>query len=167
MNDGDLLRVVDVEGVVFSKGLRGYVPDEVDEFLDHVADTLQRYAEMHAADQMKIRELENALSEDLHLKESLQEALEMAKNSTDDLKASAQKECEALLAEARVRAESIIAEAKGKAESAASDAIVKKEQILREIDELRRARDHFVADAKAVVLRYNMLLDNAQSTWNL
>jgi cell division initiation protein len=150
MNDNDLMRVVDVESVVFSKGLRGYVPDEVDEFLDHVADSMQRYAEMHAADQMKIRELENTLSEDLHLKESLQEALEMAKSSTEDLKACSQKECDAILAEARAKAENIVA-----------DALAKKEQLLRELDDLRRSRDHFVADAKAVILRYNMLLDNA------
>ena len=150
MNDNDLMRVVDVESVVFSKGLRGYVPDEVDEFLDHVADSMQRYAEMHAADQMKIRELENTLSEDLHLKESLQEALEMAKCSTEDLKACSQKECDAILAEARAKAENIVA-----------DALAKKEQLLRELDDLRRSRDHFVADAKAVILRYNMLLDNA------
>ena len=150
MNDNDLIRVVDVESVVFSKGLRGYVPDEVDEFLDHVADSMQRYAEMHAADQMKIRELENTLSEDLHLKESLQEALEMAKSSTEDLKACSQKECDAILAEARAKAENIVA-----------DALAKKEQLLRELDDLRRSRDHFVADAKAVILRYNMLLDNA------
>ena len=150
MNDNDLMRVVDVESVVFSKGLRGYVPDEVDEFLDHVADSMQRYAEMHAADQMKIRELENTLSEDLHLKESLQEALEMAKSSTEDLKACSQKECDAILAEARAKAENIVA-----------DALAKKEQLLRELDDLRRFRDHFVADAKAVILRYNMLLDNA------
>ena len=43
-NDLDLLKVVDVEGVVFSRGLRGYAADEVDEFLDRVADTLQRYS---------------------------------------------------------------------------------------------------------------------------
>ena len=156
MNDSELMKVVDVESVVFSRGIRGYVPDEVDEFLDHVADSMQRYAEMHASDQMKIRDLENSLSENLQLKESLQEAMQMAKNSTEDFKASAQKECEAILAEARVKAENIVA-----------DAIAKKEQVLRELDDLRRSRDHFVADAKAVILRYNMLLDNAQSKGEL
>ena len=58
IGEQDLLKVVDVEGAVFSRVLRGYDPDEVDEFLDHVADTLQQLAEMRASDQMKIRELE-------------------------------------------------------------------------------------------------------------
>ena len=74
----------------------------------------------------------------------------MAKSSTEDLKACSQKECDAILAEARAKAENIVA-----------DALAKKEQLLRELDDLRRSRDHFVADAKAVILRYNMLLDNA------
>ena len=144
----DLLKVVDIEGAVFSRVLRGYDPDEVDEFLDHVADTLQHYAEMRAADQMKIRELENSIRENDELKASLQNALTMAKRTSEDFLASSHKESEAVLAQAKARAEAILA-----------DAVSQKAQLLSEIDGLKRAREHFVADAKAVVLRYNMLLD--------
>ncbi|MBP5211650.1 MAG: DivIVA domain-containing protein [Pyramidobacter sp.] len=144
----DLLKVVDIEGAVFSRVLRGYDPDEVDEFLDHVADTLQHHAEMRAADQMKIRELENSIRENDELKASLQNALTMAKRTSEDFLASSHKESEAVLAQAKARAEAILA-----------DAVSQKAQLLSEIEGLKRARDHFVADAKAAVLRYNMLLD--------
>lgn len=146
-----LLRVVDVESVVFSRGLRGYNPDEVDEFLDHVADTLQHYAELRAADQMKIRELERASQENDELKATLQNALDMAKRTSEDFLASSHKESEAVLAQAKAKAEAMLAEA-----------VAQKAQLLGEIDDLKRAREHFVADAKAAVLRYNMLLDGLQ-----
>ena len=151
VGEPDLLKVVDVESVVFSRGLRGYDPDEVDEFLDHVADTIQHYAELRAADQMKIRELANSIRENDELKASLQNALDMAKRTSEDFLASSHKESEAVLAQAKARAEAILA-----------DAVSQKAQLLSEIDELKRAREHFVADAKAAVLRYNMLLDGLQ-----
>ena len=147
-NDIDLLKPVDVERVVFSRGLRGYAAEEVDEFLDHVADTLQRYAEMHAGDQMRIGELEKEIAQNAELKNSLQSALDMAKKTSEDFLASSHKECEAVLAEAKAKAENIIA-----------DSVMQRNQLLNEIEELRRQKEHFIADARAVVLRYTMLLD--------
>ena len=151
ISEQDLMKVVDIEGVVFSRVLRGYDPDEVDEFLDHVADTIQYYAECRAADQMKIRDLENTIRENDELKTSLQNTLDMAKRTSEDFLASSQKESEAVLAQARAKAEAIIA-----------DAVAQKAQLQSEIEEMKRVREHFVADAKAVVLRYNMLLDGLQ-----
>jgi len=151
INEQDLMKVVDIESVVFSRVLRGYDADEVDEFLDHVADTLQYYAEVHASDQMKIRELENSIRDNDELKASLQDTLDMAKRTSEDFLASSQKESEAVLAQARAKAESIVA-----------DAVAQKAQLQSEIEEMKREREHFVADAKAVVLRYNMLLDGLQ-----
>jgi cell division initiation protein len=150
-NDMDLMKVVDIESVDFSRSVRGYDRDEVDDFLDRVADTLQRYAELHATDQMRIRELEGELQSNTELKSSLQNALDMAKKTSDDFLASSQKESEAVLAAAKAKAEAILA-----------DATSQKAQLLNEIDDLRRAKEHFVADAKAAVLRYNMLLDSLQ-----
>ena len=79
---------------------------------------------------------------------SLQNALDMAKRTSEDFLASSHKESEAVLAQAKARAEAILA-----------DAVSQKAQLLSEIEGLKRAREHFVADAKAAVLRYNMLLD--------
>lgn len=147
----DLMKVVDVESVVFSRGLRGYDPDEVDEFLDRLADTLQKYAELHATDQMRIRELERAVQNNEELKGSLQRAMDMAKKTSEDFMASAHKECEAVLSGAKAKSEALLAEAASQ-----------KAQLLNEIEDLRRAKEHFIADARASVLRYNMLLDSLQ-----
>ncbi|MGI6076268.1 MAG: DivIVA domain-containing protein [Pyramidobacter sp.] len=147
----DLMKVVDIESVDFSRSVRGYDRDEVDDFLDRVADTIQHYAELHNTDQMRIRQLETELRNNDELKESLQNALDMAKKTSDDFLASSHKESEAVLAAAKAKSEAIIV-----------DATTQKARLLGEIEELRRAKEHFVADARAAVLRYTMLLDGLQ-----
>ncbi len=148
MANNGLMRAMEVESVSFSKVLRGYAADEVDDFLDRVADSLQRYAEIVANNEIRIRQLEEQLTEYGHLKDSLQEALLMAKHSSEEHVKAAQKESEALVAEARSRAEAIIAEAQKRYDS-----------LLRQYEDLQRDREHFVADARALVLRFNSLLD--------
>lgn len=147
----DLMKVVDIESVDFSRSVRGYDRDEVDDFLDRVADTIQRYAELHSTDQMRIRQLETEIQGNAQLKESLQNALDMAKRTSDDFLASSHKESEAVLVAAKAKSEAILV-----------DATTQKARLLSEIEELRRAKEHFVADAKAAVLRYTMLLDGLQ-----
>ena len=144
----DLMKVVDIESVDFSRSVRGYDRDEVDDFLDRVADTIQRYAELHSTDQMRIRQLETEIQGNAQLKESLQNALDMAKRTSDDFLASSHKESEAVLVAAKAKSEAILV-----------DATTQKARLLSEIEELRRAKEHFVADARAAVLRYTMLLD--------
>ncbi len=147
----DLMKVVDIESVDFSRSVRGYDRDEVDDFLDRVADTIQRYAELHSTDQMRIRQLETEIQGNAQLKESLQNALDMAKRTSDDFLASSHKESEAVLVAAKAKSEAILV-----------DATTQKARLLSEIEELRRAKEHFVADARAAVLRYTMLLDGLQ-----
>ena len=147
----DLMKVVDIESVDFSRSVRGYDRDEVDDFLDRVADTIQRYAELHSTDQMRIRQLETEIQGNAQLKESLQNALDMAKRTSDDFLASSHKESEAVLVAAKAKSEAILV-----------DATTQKARLLSEIVELRRAKEHFVADARAAVLRYTMLLDGLQ-----
>ena len=147
----DLMKVVDIESVDFSRSVRGYDRDEVDDFLDRVADTIQRYAELHSTDQMRIRQLETEIQGNAQLKESLQNALDMATRTSDDFLASSHKESEAVLVAAKAKSEAILV-----------DATTQKARLLSEIEELRRAKEHFVADARAAVLRYTMLLDGLQ-----
>ena len=149
--DSELLKVVDIESVTFSHKLRGYSIEEVDEFLDRVADTVQQYSEMHKADQQRIRQLEEEMTSNEALKSSLQNAIDMAKKTSDGFLASSHKESEAVLMQAKAKAEGIL-----------SDTVAQKTSLMAEIEELRRSRDSFIADAKANLLRYSMLLDSMQ-----
>lgn len=153
--DLDLLKVVDIESVTFSHRLKGYSIDEVDEFLDRAADTVQHYAEMHKADQQRIRQLEDEISGNDELKNSLKNAIDMARKTSDGFLASTQKESEAMLVQAKAKAETLIA-----------DAVNEKARLLGEIEDLRRARDKFIADARAALVYYSSALSSLEEKKN-
>ncbi len=182
MSNNSLMRAMEAESVSFSRGLWGYVSDEVDEFLDSVAYSLHRYAELVAYNEIRIRQLEEQLAEYINLRDSLQDALLMAKRSSDEHIKAAQREAEAIVAEAKSRAESIVTEAKSQADSIVTEAksqadsivteaksradpivteaISRHDAMVRQYENLQRDRDHFIADAKALVLRFGSLLDD-------
>ncbi len=145
-----LVTVLDVEAVSFSRTLRGYNPDEVEEFLDRVADTLQYTAERSSALEQDIKRLEEKLKEYDNLRDSLQEALLMAQRSSEERVGSARKEADAIVAEARSKAEGII-----------SDARSKKDDILRQCEDARKTRDMFMADFKALLAKFSSLADGS------
>lgn len=143
-----LVTVLDVESVSFSKAIRGYNPDEVEDFLDRVADTLQYTAERQSGLEQDLKRLEDKLKEYDNLRDSLQEALLMAQRSSEERVGSARKEADAIIAEARSKAEGII-----------SDAKARKDDILRQCDDARKTRDMFMADFRALLARFSSLVE--------
>lgn len=145
-----LVTVLDVEAVSFSRTLRGYNPDEVEEFLDRVADTLQYTAERSSSLEQEMKRLEEKLKEYDNLRDSLQEALLMAQRSSEERVGSARKEADAIVAEARSKAEGII-----------TDARARKDDILRQCEDARKTRDMFMADFRALLARFSSLVEGA------
>ena len=116
----------DFRNHTFGKGLRGYVPEEVDEYIAFIAGEYRKLEKQSADDRKK-------LASALKRIEELTDALE----SADAEKA----EAEELLKNARAEAESIVIEAKAEAESTAAE-------ILREAEEKRNAADAAQKDAE-------------------
>ncbi len=145
-----LVTVLDVESISFSRAIRGYNSDEVEEFLDRVADTLQYTAERQSNLEQEVKRLEEKLKEYDNLRDSLQEALLMAQRSSEERVGSARKEADAIVAEARSKAEAII-----------SDAKARKDEILRQCDDARKNRDMFMADFKALLARFSSLAEGS------
>nr|WP_255700342.1 DivIVA domain-containing protein [Dethiosulfovibrio faecalis] len=145
-----LVTVLDVENVSFSRTIRGYNPDEVEDFLDQVADTLQYSAERQAELEQEIRRLQEKMGEYDTMRDSLQEALLMAQRSSEERLGSARKEADAIVAEARSRAEGIVNEARGK-----------KDDLLRQCDEARKTKEMFLADFRSLLVRFSSLVDGS------
>ena len=141
--ENDLITVLDVENVTFPRAIRGYQQESVEDFLDHVADTLQVYSERQAFLEQEIRRLRESLNEYDSLKDSLQEALLMAQRSSEQRISSSQKEADAVVAEARSKAEAMIAEARSV-----------KISIQRECDEVSKMRELFLAEFRAMLTRF-------------
>ena len=74
----ELLTSLDVVNQSFKKSLRGYDAAEVDEFLDHVAETLQFYNQRTKELERDLASKQEALAEYDRMKDVLHEALLMA-----------------------------------------------------------------------------------------
>lgn len=144
----DLLTARDVESKRFSKAMRGYSATEVDQFLDQVAEDIQKYCVQYADLERYAARLEDKIREYEALKETLSGTLLMAQK-TADAKAEA----------AEIEARNIISAAKNKAEQILQEAETLKERERKELAHIRQLRQEFKADFRALLSRFSSLIE--------
>jgi len=131
----------------FNRTLRGYDPEEVNDFLDEVIGKVEKLVadiddknELLREKDEKIKELEDALNESDKLKDkidsyermenTLTQAIFMAQKTSDQLKTSAHKESEIILDDAKKNASRIVNEALMRAEKIENEAENTKKNII-------------------------------------
>ncbi len=144
----DLLTARDVESKRFSKAMRGYSATEVDQFLDQVAEDIQKYCVQYADLERYAARLEDKIREYEALKETLSGTLLMAQK-TADAKAEA----------AEIEARNITSAAKNKAEQILQEAEALKERERKELVHMRQLRQEFKADFRALLSRFSSLIE--------
>lgn len=122
----------------FRKILRGYDPEEVRHFIESVADEVATLLKDNAAHVERIAELEERVKAHESQEESLRNTLVTAQRMTEEIKANAKREGELIIREAESRAQRLTAEAQARVA-----------EIQKEILDLRRQRDLFVATLRA------------------
>lgn len=107
------LTPMDINNKEFKKGMRGYIPDEVDDFLDEV---IENYEELYKENSL-LKEKITALNEQVdHYKQieaTIQNTLILAQNAADQAKASSEKEADIVLKNANETAQKILDKAHG------------------------------------------------------
>lgn len=102
------LTPMDINNKEFKRGLRGYNPEEVDEFLDEV---VENYEELYK-DNSKLREKVTTLTEQIEhyskIESTIQNTLVLAQNAADQVKSSAEKEAELVVKNANETAQRIV-----------------------------------------------------------
>ncbi len=102
------LTPMDINNKEFKRGLRGYVPEEVDEFLDEVVES---YEELYR-DNTKLKErLAVATDKVEHyskIESTIQNTLVLAQNAAEQAKSSSQKEAEMIIKNANETAQKIL-----------------------------------------------------------
>ncbi len=149
----DLLTARDIESKFFSRGMRGYSVNEVDEFLDRVAEDIQEYALRCVDLERSLARVEEQIKEYVNLKDTLQETLLMAQKSAEAKEEAAARQAESLIAEARIRAEQILQEA-------ASVREAERREILR----LKHMKQEFRAEFRALLSRFASLAEGDDET---
>lgn len=119
--------------------LRGYSIDEVDEFLDEVADEVEKLQRSNRALEeklVKMSEKEKSFSE---LEVTLRDTLVTAQKAADEVVRAARTQAEAILADAEKERKRIIGEAEIRAQTASSQLTNIQGDVLRVKEAIRRA----------------------------
>jgi cell division initiation protein len=142
-----LFTPIDIQQQSFRRALRGYDPEEVDEFLDRVAESVQGYVEKIRDLERKLEVAEEQIRECRELKHSLNEAILFAQQSAEEKIKSAAQQAELTLKEARAQADSILEEARARIE-----------EQKREIGRLSQVRQQFVAEMRGTLSKFETLV---------
>lgn len=109
-----MITPLDIENKRFSKhGLgkgKGYVAEEVDEFLDELTVDYEKIYKEVTESKEKIQELEGKLKKYETIENTLQNTLLMAQTTAEDVKNVAKKQAESILSEAQANAKAAVIE---------------------------------------------------------
>jgi cell division initiation protein len=139
---------IDIQQQQFKGKLFGGLhPDDVDSFLQSVAQEMEALARENAT----LREQNQKMSAETELhaqqEKDLRETLLAATRITEDMKTNARKEAELVIAEAEVQAEKILADAENR--------VV---QLNNEIQELRRQKAQFEASFRSLLESHSKMI---------
>jgi len=106
----------DIEKKEFSKGVRGYNIEEVDEFLDQIIVDLEKLMKENLRLKTEVATLEQENEKFKGSEGEVVKVLEQARNLMGDISASAEKRAEVLMKNAELDAELTVREARDRAE---------------------------------------------------
>lgn len=152
-----MLTPLDIENKRFSKTLKGYNVDEVDDFLDQLTIDYERLYKENAELRDKVDDGAKELERYKGLENTLNSTLVMATSAADDIKANAQ-----------ARAEQIIRDAQSEARRA-TDEITKDEfEIRKRTEELKRQFGVYKAKMESLLIsQLELLQENKDEDENI
>jgi cell division initiation protein len=101
---------LDIRRKEFKRSLRGYADEEVDIFLDEVADEFERLFQDNAEMSDRLQRLEEQLESHAQMKTALEKTLVSAQLQADQMTANARKESELIMRDAELQARNIVSE---------------------------------------------------------
>lgn len=142
---------LDIQKKEFQNGFRGYRPEEVDEYLDLIAESLEEVLQENVLLRDRMKDLEGRIDEYRRMEKNLEKTLLTAQELSDQMKTSAEKEIELKREQARMEAERIIEQAARQAESMEKD-----------IQSLRTEKVRFKAQMRLLIEEHLALLTQTE-----
>ncbi|HZJ02682.1 MAG TPA: DivIVA domain-containing protein [Thermoleophilia bacterium] len=102
------LTPLDIRHKEFRRAVRGYSDEDVDVFLDEVADEFERVFQQNIELQDRLERLEQQVQQYESLRETLQNTLVSAQQQADETKANAHKEAELILKDAELKGRDLV-----------------------------------------------------------
>ena len=144
-----MLTPLDIDNKRFTKTIKGYNVDEVDDFLDQVTLEYEKLYKENSEYKGKFDELNKELEHYKTVEHTLQSTLLMAQSTAEDIKAMAQKQ-----------ADQIIEEAKREAQKMVEDVNKDEIEIRRKTEELKKQFDVYKAKMEALLISQLELLQD-------
>ena len=156
------IRPIDIRRKEFRNGFRGYDANQVDDFLDTVADEFAR----NYNENQRMREETNSLRERLQqfedLEGSIRAALVHAEQAANDLRRSANREAEDVRQSARREAEFTIKEAQNRSHQMLADSASRIERVQESYEALQEAKRGFANDFRHLLKTYMDMMENME-----
>src|SRR4028119_2106236 len=156
------IRPIDIRRKEFQNGFRGYDANQVDDFLDTVADEFER----NYNENQRMREETNSLRERLQqfedLEGSIRAALVHAEQAANDLRRSANREAEDVRQAARREAELTIKDAQSRSHQMLADSASRIERVQDSYEALRDAKMSFANDFRHLLKTTLEMMENME-----
>ncbi len=101
---------LDIRRKEFKRSVRGYLDEDVDLFLDGVADELERLSKENTWLQDRVQALEQQAAGHTHIREALEKTLVAAQLQSEEIRSNAEKEGESILRGAEAKAKAMVAD---------------------------------------------------------
>ncbi|GAB2702741.1 DivIVA domain-containing protein [Paenibacillus thermoaerophilus] len=143
------LTPLDIHNKEFSRRLRGYDEDEVNEFLDQIIKDYEALIRENKELGNQVAALQERLNHFANIEETLSKTIIVAQEAADEVKNNAKKEAQLILKEAEKNADRII-----------NESLAKARKIAIEIEELKKQASIFRVRFKALIEAQVELLNN-------
>lgn len=144
-----MLTPLDIENKRFTKTIKGYNVDEVDDFLDQVTFEYEKLYKENAEFKSKFDGLNKELEHYKTVEHTLQNTLLMAQSTAEDIKAMAQKQADQIIDEAKIEAQRMV-------EGVNKDEV----EIRRKTEELKKQFEVYKAKMEALLISQLELLQD-------
>jgi cell division initiation protein len=156
------IRPIDVRRKEFKNSLRGYDANQVDDFLDAVADEFERTYTENARLREEISGLRERLQQFEELEGSIRSALVHAEQAANDLRRTANWEAEDLRKSASREAELTVREAKARSHQMLAESSARVERIQESYQALQEAKRGFTNDFRHLLKTYMDMMENME-----
>ena len=162
-----MLRIKEIEEIEFSKAKGGYNRDEVDDFLDKIAEDYLQFENLVKSFESRIESLNNKISESKTEAESINTVLISAQKLADSIVADAKAEAERVTTAANNEAEQIKVRTKKALEEIDAEITKQKLAAQAEVDEIlaaaARKSEGMILAANDSVAREQILFDSLKA----
>lgn len=141
------LTPLDIHHKEFHRSIRGYNEEEVDVFLDEVADEFERLFKENAGLQEQLDELKQKMKNYETIEQTLQNTLFTAQKTAEELQNNAKKEAELILRDAELKAKDMI-----------QQALAEKQRIQQVFLRIKQAEEEFRMRFKSLLDDYGKLI---------